>query len=166
MTALPDLSDEFQSFYRRSALREPVTAGQGLWGQLGGLLALCAGVGLLAAAVGIWAFASVDHAGMMVRLGASLGLFGAGAAVLSVVAGKPERTRVEIDTVRREIRTFDIEGRGQMFLTGRYRLSEMSDISLRDGTFHARDGDGRVVVSVPVRGRARLRAIRRALALS
>lgn len=166
MTALSDLSDEFQSFRRRGAMRDPVAAAPGAGAPVASAVALCAGLGLLAAALGIWAFASEDRAGMLVRLGASLGLFGAGAILLSGLAAKAARARVEIDTARGEIRTYEIEARGRMLLTGRYRLSDMTDVSLRDGTFHARDGDGRVVISVPVRGRARVRAIRKALELA
>ena len=50
-------------------------------------------------------------------------------------------------------------------LTGRYKLNEMSDISLHNGTFIARDTGGQLLVAVPVRGRAQAMAIRAALAL-
>jgi len=165
MTALPNLADEFEAFERRAELREPVgtVVGQGGFWKTG--LILCAGLGLLLAAAGIWAFPSADNAERLVRLGASLGLFGIGAAVLSMLGVGEERARAEIDAKRQEIRTYDIDSRGAVFLTGRYGFSQLSDISLRDGTFQARDDEGRVVVSVPVKGRARVQAIRRALSL-
>ncbi len=165
MTALPDLADEFEALERRAELREPVETATGRGGFWKTGLILCAGLGLLLSAAGIWAFPSADNAERLIRLGASLGLFGAGAAVLSVLGAGGERARAEIDPERREIRTYETDSRGCVFLTGRYGFSQMSDISLRDGTFQARDGEGRVVVSVPVRGRARVQAIHRALSL-
>lgn len=165
MTSLPDLAENFEAFERRAELREPVgtTGGAGmLWRNA---LILCAGLGLMLAAAGIWAFPSVDHAERLIRLGASLGLFGIGAVVLGTLSARTTRGRAEIDTRSREIHTYDIDSRGRVFLTGRHGLDQMSEISLRDGTFTARDGEGRVVVSVPVAGRARARAIRQALAL-
>lgn len=165
MTALPDLADEFEALERRAELRELVgtaTPPGGFWKT--GLI-LCTGLGLMLSAAGIWAFPSADNAERLIRLGASLGLFGIGAVVLSMLATGGERARAEIDAERRDIRTYDIDSSGSVFLTGRYDFSQMSDISLRDGTFQARDGEGRVVVSVPVKGRARAQAIRRALSL-
>lgn len=163
MTALPDLAKEFEAFDRRVELREQVgtAAGQGGFWKTG--LILCAGLSLLLAAAGIWAFPSADNAERLVRLGASLGLFGAGAVVLSFLDTGNQRARAEIDTRRQEIRTYDIDSRGAVFLTGRYGFDQLSDISLRDGTFQARDAEGRIVVSVPVKGRARVQAIQRAL---
>jgi len=163
MFILPDLTSDFEAFERRHALHEPVESPGGGWALWGRAAVFCVAGGLLLAALGLWAFPAEDSAVRLVKLGASLGFFGAGAVLLRAALVRPERERVEIDTRRREIRTYDVGVCGQVILTGRHRLDDMTDITLRDGTFCARDRAGRVTVSAPVRGRAKARALRRAL---
>ncbi|QEW26468.1 hypothetical protein [Roseovarius indicus] len=166
MTALPDFADQFQAHDRRSALREPVDAVDGPGGMAGRFAMFCAATALMMAAAGIWMFPAPDHAVMLVKLGASLGMFGAGAVLLSGLNATQEMARVEIDAGRDEIRTYDRELRGRVFLTGRYRMSEFAEIRLCNRTFFARDTAGQLVVSVPVRSRSQERAIRSALSLA
>ena len=95
-----------------------------------------------------------------------LGLAGFGAVLLAALGARQEMARVEVDTQRDEIRTYDRELRGQVYLTGRYRMSEFAEIRLNNRTFFARDTAGQLVVTVPVRGRRQEQALRRALALA
>ena len=118
------------------------------------------------AGVGIWMFPAPDHAVTLVKLGASLGMIGFGAVLLAALGARQEMARVEVDTQRDEIRTYDRELRGQVYLTGRYRMSEFAEIRLNNRTFFARDTAGQLVVTVPVRGRRQEQALRRALALA
>ena len=166
MTALPDFADQFQAHDRRSALREPVDAVDGPGGMAGRFAMFCAATALMMAAAGIWMFPAPDHAVMLVKLGASLGMIGFGAVLLSALTARQEMARVEVDTQRDEIRTYDRELRGQVYLTGRYRMSEFAEIRLNNRTFFARDTAGQLVVTVPVRGRRQEQALRRALALA
>ena len=103
---------------------------------------------------------------MLVKLGASLAMAGVGGVLLSMLPAPRDAAAVQIDLQKREIRTYDREPSGHVYLTGRHDLMAMAEISLRNGTFFARDGAGRVVVSVPVRSRAKERALRSALALA
>lgn len=166
MTALPDYAAQFQAHARRTATREPVDMSEGPGAVVGRVAMFGAASALMMAALGIWALPAPDEAVMLVKLGASLGMFGAGAVLLSALGARQELARVEIDTRRDEIRTYDRELRGQVFLTGRYRMSEFSEIRLSNRTFFARDTAGQLVVSVPVRGRKQERAIRKALSLA
>lgn len=166
MTALPDINAAFQAHERRSPLREPVDTDQGAGVMAGRLVMFCAACALMMAAAGIWMFPAPDHAVMLIKLGASLAMFGAGAVLLSALNARHEMARVEIDARRDEIRTYDRELRGKVFLTGRYRMSDFAEIRLVNRTFFARDTGGQLVVSVPVRGRSQERAIRKALSLA
>lgn len=167
MTALPDFHAQFQAHERRSMLREPVDMPEGLNLSLAGrFVMLCSAVAFFVSSVGIWAFPAPDHAVMLVKLGASLAMFGAGAVLMLALRAPQEMARVEIDPKRDEIRTYDRELRGGVFLTGRYRMSEFAEIRLCNRTLFARDTAGQLVVSVPVRGRAQERAIRKALSLA
>ncbi|MEQ8294293.1 MAG: hypothetical protein RIA08_19010 [Roseovarius sp.] len=166
MTALPDTMTQFQAHERRTAPRQPVEMAEGP-GVLAGRVAMAGtAMALMLAGLGIWLFPAPDHAVMLVKLGASLGMIGFGAVLLSALTARQEMARVEIDTQRDEIRTYDRELRGQVYLTGRYRMSEFAEIRLNNRTFFARDTAGQLVVAVPVRGRRQGRALRKALALA
>ncbi|MEQ8876937.1 MAG: hypothetical protein RIC49_11070 [Phycisphaerales bacterium] len=166
MTALPDTMAQFQAHERRTMQRQPVEMDEGP-GVLAGRVAMAGtAMALMLAGLGIWMFPAPDHAVMLIKLGASLAMFGAGAVLLSALSARQEMARVEIDTRRDEIRTYDRELRGQVFLTGRYRMSEFAEIRLNNRTLFARDTSGELVVSVPVRGRKQERAIRQALSLA
>lgn len=166
MTALPDTMTQFQAHERRTAQREPVEMAEGP-GVLAGRVAMAGtAMALVLAGVGIWMFPAPDHAVTLVKLGASLGMIGFGAVLLAALGARQEMARVEVDTQRDEIRTYDRELRGQVYLTGRYRMSDFAEIRLNNRTFFARDTAGQLVVTVPVRGRRQERALRRALALA
>lgn len=166
MTVLPDTITQFQAHERRTMQRQPVEAAEGPGVLAGRVVTGGAALALMVAGLGIWLFPAPDHAVMLVKLGASLAMAGTGAVLLSALNARQEMARVEIDTQRDEIRTYDRELRGQVYLTGRYRMSEFAEIRLNNRTFFARDTSGALVVSVPVRGRKQERALRRALALA
>lgn len=166
MLALPDLTEEFEAVTRDTFRRERVEPLQIdlAWAIRAGQV--CMAAALFLATAGIWAFPAEDHAVVIVKLGASLAMAGGGGVLLALLPAARDATAVQIDLEKREIRTYEREPSGHVYLTGRHDLMAMAEVSLRNGTFFARDGAGRVVVSVPVRGRARERAIRGALALA
>lgn len=164
MFALPDHSDEFQTFARRTPLRELVAENKLDWSFAGKAAMLCGATALIAAAAGLWAFPASDDAVRLIKLGASLGFAGAGLVMLLAVLGRRAFSRIEIDPRRREIRAYERDAGGRVYLTGRFHFRDMSEISLRNGTFIARAFDGRYAVTAPVRSRRQARAIRAALA--
>lgn len=166
MTALPDTIAQFQAHERRTMRRQRVPEPGGMRVLAGRMAMGGTAMALMLAAAGIWMFPAPDAAVMLVKLGASLGMFGAGAVLLSALNAKQEMAQVEIDARRDEIRTYDREIRGDVYLTGRYRMSDFAEIWLTNKTLFARDVNGALVVSVPVRGRRQETAIRRALSLA
>ena len=74
--------------------------------------------------------------------------------------------RVELDTIQREIRVFEIEENGMIYLTGRYPLHALTDVTLKGDRLMARDPESQRLLSLPVRGRAQKRAVREAFALA
>ncbi len=164
MFALPDHSAEFQAFARRTPLRELVAENKLDWSFAAKAIMLCGATALFAAAAGLWAFPASDDAVRLIKLGASLGFAGAGLVLLLAVLGRRDFQRVEIDPKRQEIRSYERDAGGRVYLTGRFHFRDMSEISLRNGTFTANAFDGRYSVTAPVRSRRQARAIRSALA--
>jgi len=166
MIVLPDLSEEFETISRERfrPLRVELPAMD--WAWLRRAAAICAAVALFLAAAGLWAFPAPDQAVVLIKLGASLAMGAGGAALLGMVETETGMARVQLDLGRGEIRTYERAPTGGITLTGRHDLAAMAEISLHNGTFFARSAEGRFAVSIPVRGRAKERAIRAALRLS
>ncbi len=126
----------------------------------------CLAVALWIAAAGMWAFSAPDAAVALVKLGASAGMALLGLAFWVAADAGRHRRLVEIDTAAREIRVFRQDDKGERVLNKQAGFSDLSEVTLCNGRLVALDRAGRFALSVPVRGRARERAIRRALSLS
>jgi hypothetical protein len=124
--------------------------------------AFCAGAAFFITAVGLWAFTSPDASVMLVKLGASI-LFLGGAAVFLLIALAPhDFYRLELDTAVQELRVFERDESGRFFLQKSQPLAEISKINFEAGALRARGSDGKLLLSVPMRGadaRITMRAI-------
>ncbi|MEQ9261193.1 MAG: hypothetical protein RIG84_19060 [Roseovarius sp.] len=161
MTALPHLTSYHEAAAARGLTREPVAPREQGLSVVRRALFACSGTGLMAAAAGLWLVPAPDAAVMLVKLGASIAMAGAGAMLLGLLKEDGGNWQVELDAAKGEVRTFEKCG-GQYFLTGRFNLRDMAEVTLHGATLTAHDAEGRVAVAVPVTRRAdrkRLRAL-------
>ena len=165
MFVLPDLSEQFEAAGRTQARRERIDPAAFDWPLILRIIVMLLATGLFFMAAGLWAHPTVGHAVLVIKLGASLVMFVIGAVLLSILNAKCDLACVQVDVRNGEIRTYEQEHSGQVFLTGRYDLRAMTEVSLSNRTLFVRDAGGRLVVSVPVRSRRRERALRAALSL-
>lgn len=129
------------------------------------LVTVCLGCSLIVAAMGIWLVPGEDPAMHLLKLGASVFLFGLGAIALFFEKDTRDPRRVEFDAVRRQLRTYQADESGKLALDGQYDLDSFAEVSLRDGVLFGRDPANGVVISVPVRSRSKEAAIRKAMKL-
>ena len=121
------------------------------------------GAALVFAAAGIWllSVAPGDTIMQMGKLFISLTFLGAGLFGLTWQgdAGLPDIT---IDPQKREIRKVEFDKTGQVRSEVVHSFDELSDVVLRDDWLTARDHNGRLLVSLPVRDHRVAFALRRA----
>ncbi|MBE0452101.1 hypothetical protein [Roseovarius autotrophicus] len=129
---------------------------------------LLVGAGLVLAAFGVWVLPSgaADPAMMLIRLVFSLGLFGGG--MLCIHAGRMPDTRpeVQIDGRRGEIRVIHGKTASAPAHSVVHRIDDLKELSLRDGLFSARDGAGRLIVSLELVDARTEADLRKALSLA
>lgn len=159
---LPDHGAELAARPRRRELhvRAPGQE-QRWWWRRSVLLILAAGLMVFAAAT--MALRAEDYAVGVIRLAAALTMLGGSILLLLFADGWRERPRVELDPRRREIRAYECERGGRVFLTRRFGFDELAEISLRDKTFIAVTEGSGLKITAPLRSRRQARRIRRAL---
>ena len=165
MLVLPDLTEEIEAAGEIRARRKRITASSLDWPLALRIFVLVVAVTLFAAAAGLWAQPTVGYPVLVIKLPATAAMFGFGVLLVSMLKDNSNLATVQVDSRCGEIRTLERDQKGQVFLTGRYDLQSMAEISLRNRTLFARDAAGRLAVSVPVRNRWQERALRAALAL-
>lgn len=164
MVALPDFDREFSGPPLRSDAGTDLrckVADRGI-ARMG---ARFFGVGLIAAAFGLWVFPSngADPAMMLIKLLFSIALFGAGMLGLYAARCPDRRPEVQIDPRARELRVLTPDHRGSHEVEI-LRFDDLQELSLRDELLSARDMAGRLVVSIEVSRGGDERALRTALA--
>ncbi|MBU2998330.1 hypothetical protein KO491_00670 [Roseovarius nubinhibens] len=121
------------------------------------------GVALIIAAAGVWLVPVAPGDGLMqmTKMLFSLAFVGLGLLGLTwqVDAGLPDIT---IDPERREIRMTEFDAKGRVRSELSHRFDDLSDVVLRDDWLTARDGHGRLLVSLPVRDPRAVKALRAA----
>lgn len=124
-----------------------------------------AGVGTIAAAIGLWVLPSdgADPAMLLVKLLFSIGLFWVGMLGLHAARRPDRRPEVQIDRRARELRVLTPVSGGAHHVAV-HQLDDLHELSLRDGLLSARDRSGQLIVSLDVAGGRRGRALRKALA--
>lgn len=130
------------------------------------VVTVCFGCALIVAAVGMWVVPSVDPAVHLLKLGASVLMFGTGAIALFMEKDARDPRRVEFDVAKRELRTFASDDTGKPALDRTYDLSSFDEVSLQQGVLFARDEENGDVVSVPLNGRGHEATIRKAIKLA
>lgn len=128
--------------------------GQVVWLGLGGLLLLTG--------AGFWAVPMADAATTVLKVGASIAVLGA--AWLCATAARPaqEKTKVEFDGDRNEIRVMERDKSGQFFIQQRHNLAHVGQLAYLDDQLKAWDLDGEELLSVPVKtqtGQSKLHAL-------
>ncbi|PKQ11115.1 MAG: hypothetical protein CVT70_15760 [Alphaproteobacteria bacterium HGW-Alphaproteobacteria-1] len=166
MVALPDYEREFPvPPYSDSADASATDdAGPAL---LRGLMRLLGGA-LIGAALGLWLLPSVvaDPAMMLMKLLFSLGLFWAGLLALHNARRPDTRPVIQIDRRNAQLRILHPGRNGVPARCVVHRFDALSELSLRDGLLSARDGAGRLIVSLEVSDTRAERHLRQALSLA
>ena len=166
MVVLPDLTEQVEAARCLGArkLRDKVSGVD--WPLTRSVAMMFLSLTLFFSAAGLWFHPTPGYAVMVIKLAASVLMFGFGVVLLSDLNAKRELACVEIDLRRTEIRTFERDISGQVYLTGRHDLHAMTEICLNNRTLFARDAGGRMVVSVPLRNRKQEQVLREALSLT
>ncbi len=129
--------------------------------------AMMAGLGASAviAALGVWIVPvdDGDTAMQLVKLVFSVKLLVLGMLFISALDNRNADPEIHLDPTERMLKIVAYDTNGAAHVMGRYKLDDLSDITLRDRHLSARDPAGAQIVSVPVPSAGAEKAIRAVL---
>lgn len=126
------------------------------------------GTVLILSGIGLWVVpvGAHDPAMQLIKLFLTLVLAGLGAMFISSISERKNAPEIAVDTKQGELRVSTTNRFSGRQNHKRYALATLSDVSLKDQMFSARDADGALVVSLPIRDKATENALRSAFGMA
>lgn len=110
----------------------------------------CSAAALCMAAGGLWLVPSEDAAMQLIKLFSSVVML-LGGLILFNGLNRPDTTpEVQIDPVQRQLRVYEYDAKGCSKLNACYNIDDLKELSVEKRRLSARDGDGTLVLEVPL----------------
>ena len=164
MVALSDTHTELsvapdfdQAKALRESLKKPASVNRGGRMFLGSVLCI--------SALGLWLVPvdAGDAAMQLIKLLVSVVMLALGMMFIFSINRRAELPEIQIDTPKRELRVIKRDYADKPFVEACHAFEKMAEISLKGHQMTARDADGQVIVSVPLRDKATARALQATL---
>ncbi len=141
----------------RESLKTPASVNRGGRIFLGSVLCI--------SALGLWLVPvdAGDAAMQLIKLLVSVVMLALGMMFIFSINRRAELPEIQIDTLKRELRVIKRDHANNPFVEAFHAFENMAEINLKGHHLSARDADGQVIVSVPLRDKATARALQAAL---
>lgn len=155
--ALSVAPDFDQTKALRETLKKPASVNRGGRIFLGSVLCI--------SALGLWLVPveAGDAAMQLIKLLVSVVMLALGMMFVFSVNRRAEMPEIQIDTLKRELRVIKRDHANTPFVEACHAFDKMAEIKLKGHHLSARDADGQIIFSVPLRDKATARALQATL---